>query len=69
MSDSVTPDSVLKQMLKETVIETLHEQREMFYEIFAEAIEDFSLAAAIREGEETKPVDREEVMQLLRKTS
>ncbi|MBX3437181.1 MAG: hypothetical protein KF861_06805 [Planctomycetaceae bacterium] len=69
MPDAVTEDAALKQLLKETVIETLHEQREMFHEIFSEVMEDFALLGAIREGQSTKPVDRDEVFRLLRNKS
>ena len=56
----------LKQVLKAALAETLHEQRELLHEVFAEVLEDFALAEAIREGMETKEVPREEVMRILR---
>ena len=51
----------LKQMFKEALTETLHEQRELLHEVFAEVIEDFALAEAIREGQQTELVERDEV--------
>lgn len=48
----------MKQALKEALVETLHEQRELLYEIFAEVLEDFALAEAIREGRQTECMER-----------
>lgn len=61
------PDSeAMKRVLKEALAETLHEQRELLHEIFAEVLEDFALAeAAIREGQQTERVDRGEVFDVL----
>jgi len=52
--------------MKEALAETLHEQREFLHEVFAEVLEDFALAEAIREGRETKFVERDEVLHILR---
>ncbi len=55
----------LKGALKEAPVEALHEQRSLFHEVFAEVLEDFALAEAIREGQQTKQVSREEVFRQL----
>jgi hypothetical protein len=59
-------DHALKRALKEALAETLHEQRDLFHDVFAEALEDFALAEAIREGQATKPATRAEVFRALR---
>lgn len=59
----------LKRTLKEALAETLREQRELFHEVFAEVLEDFALAEAIREGQQTKSASREEVFRSLRSKS
>ena len=62
----VDPNSdELKQMFTEALTETLHEQRELLHEIFAEALEDLALAEAIREGRQTERVERDEVFDIL----
>ena len=58
-------ESKLKQTLKEALIETLQEQRELLHEVFADVLEDFALAEAIREGRKTKAVSRDEVLGVL----
>ena len=47
-------DSKLKQILKDALVETLQEQRELLHEVFAEVLEDFALAEAIREGRKSR---------------
>jgi hypothetical protein len=58
-------EAVLKQALKEALVETLQEQRELLHEVFAEVLEDFALAKAVREGQQTKRATRAEVNRLL----
>lgn len=61
------PDNAdLKATLKEALKETLYEQRDLLHEVFMEVLEDFALAEAIREGEKTKLVERDEVFRVLR---
>ena len=58
-------NEAMKQALKEALTETLHEQRELLHEVFAEVLEDFALAEAIREGCQTERVERDEVFDVL----
>jgi hypothetical protein len=59
----------LKQAVKEALSETLYEQREFLHEVFAEVLEDFALAGAIRDGRDTKLVERGDVLQILQAPS
>jgi hypothetical protein len=43
----------------------LQEQKEVFSDLLAEAIEDIALENAIKEGENTETVSREEIFKLL----
>jgi hypothetical protein len=58
-------DRQVKDLLKEAILELLEERRDLFYQLFAEVIEDVGLAQAIREGAGTERVNREEVMRAL----
>lgn len=55
----------IKQAFKEALAETLHEQRDLLHEVFAEVLEDFALAEAIREGRQSERVQRDEVFDVL----
>jgi hypothetical protein len=55
----------LKKVLKESLVEMLHEERELLHGVSAEVLEDFALNEAIREGLETERTTREEVFSIL----
>lgn len=65
MSRTALTENTLKEVLKEALKETLQEQRGLLHEVFAEVLEDFALAEAIREGQKTKRTTREEVFRVL----
>lgn len=55
----------LKTLVKEAIWELVQEKREELSDLFSEVIEDMALARAIREGEASEPVSRDEVLGLL----
>ncbi len=54
-----------KDLFKQTLEELLQERSELFLELVAEAIEDYGLLEAIKEGGGTIPVSKAEVLQVL----
>jgi type I restriction-modification system DNA methylase subunit len=68
MATAELPPDALKDALKKALSETLHEHRDLFREVFEEVLEDFALVEAIREGEDTKPVDRNQIMEILKES-
>ena len=58
-------ESALKKLFKEALTETLQEQRELLHDVFAEVLEDIALAEAIRKGQQTEPVAREDIFRSL----
>jgi hypothetical protein len=65
MAEPTVTVGVLKQAVKEAVVEALHEQQEWLRDIFLEVMEEAALAEAIREGEATEEVSREDIFRLL----
>ncbi len=55
----------LKALLKEALVEVLEQRREWFSALMAEALEDVALVQAIKEGETTEIVSRDEIFDLL----
>jgi hypothetical protein len=55
-----------KTLLKETLSEVLDQRREWFSALLTEALEDITLVEAIKEGEQTEVVSREDIFALLR---
>jgi hypothetical protein len=64
MQTSVDNDK-LKQLLKEAFIEAIEEKRNVFYELIVDALEDIAIVRAIREGEKSKTVAKQEVFNML----
>ncbi|HEY4611890.1 MAG TPA: hypothetical protein VII11_02795 [Bacteroidota bacterium] len=63
---TITPhDEKLKEIFKSAFVEAVQENKEMFSELLAEVLEDIALAEAIREGEKTPFVSKEEVFKAL----
>lgn len=56
---------ILKQTMKEVLLETLTENRELLIDVLAEVLEDFALVKAIEEGRQTEQVERSQVFDIL----
>jgi hypothetical protein len=65
MAQPSIPQDTLKQAIKEALVETFAEQRDLFREVVAEALEDLALAEAIEEGQQTEKVSRERIFDVL----
>ncbi len=55
----------LKKVFKQAFAELLQKRRDLLYDVFTEVLEDIALANAIKEGEETEVVSREQVIKIL----
>ncbi|MCL4705219.1 hypothetical protein KJ068_08675 [bacterium] len=65
MEQIVFDESRLKDVLKTALIEVLEERRALFSELFTEALEDIALIHAIKEGETTKAVSKDEIYRII----
>jgi hypothetical protein len=65
MAQAGLSESALKKLFKEAITETLQEQRELLRDVFAEVLEDIAFAEAIRQGQQTEQVAREEIVRSL----
>lgn len=55
-----TEDDKLKSLIKDSLIEMLHENRAEMYELVTEAIEEVSLGKAIEKGRKNKYVEEDQ---------
>jgi len=62
---AVINESRLKEILKSALIEVFEERKSLFSDLLAEALEDIALIRAIKEGESTASVSRDEVFSIL----
>jgi len=58
-------ESTLKDLMKQAVVEVLEDRKEMIYDLLSEVIEDIGLAHAIKEGEPSESVDKQEILDIL----
>lgn len=65
MSEITIDETKLKELLKVAIIELMQEQKEEFSETLAETLEDILIKNAIKEGENTKAVRREQIFKIL----
>ena len=65
MTEISLDEGRIKELMKQAMLEVLKERRDLIYDVFAEVIEDLALANAIKEGESTESVKREEVFKTL----
>ncbi|RKU11008.1 hypothetical protein C6502_09355 [Candidatus Poribacteria bacterium] len=64
MQQIIDDKNQLKEVFKQAFAELLQERRDLLYDVFTEVLEDIALANAIKEGEETEIVSREQVFEL-----
>ncbi len=69
MANVTLDETQVKDLFKQAIEELLEERKDLFYDLMVEIIEDLALLKAIKEGEDTEPVSREEVFQVLERTS
>jgi hypothetical protein len=61
MAVTVSDETRLKALLKEALTEVLEQHREWFSTLLIEALEDIAMVQAIKEGEGTEVVSRDEM--------
>jgi Asp-tRNA(Asn)/Glu-tRNA(Gln) amidotransferase C subunit len=65
MAHLTVEEQHIKDLLKQAILELLDERQEVFRQLVTEAMEDLALINAIKEGEATEAVSREEILQIL----
>ncbi len=65
MITQLSDEDRLKTLLREVLVEVLDQRRDWFTAVVAEAMEDAAIVRAIKEGEETELVARDDIFQLL----
>ena len=65
MSTIVLEEARVKALFKQALVELLEERRDLFQSVFTEALEDIGLARAMREGEASETVSRDEIFSIL----
>ena len=69
MRQIIEDENQLKEVFKQAFAELLQERRDLLYDVFSEVLEDIALANAIKEGENTEIVGKDEVFQIVESES
>ena len=67
MTEITLDETKLKELLTTAIFELVQEEKELFSELFAEVIQDIGMENAIKEGENTEVVSREEIFKILQR--
>ena len=65
MTTTTLDENRRRYVAREKWTELLEERKDVFYDLFAEVIEDAALVNAIREDEASEPVSRSEILRIL----
>ena len=65
----IEDENQFKEVFKQAFAELLQERRDLLYDVFSEVLEDIALANAIKEGENTEIVGKDEVFQIVESES
>ena len=69
MRQIIDDENQLKELFKQAIAELLQERRDLIYDVFSEVLEDIALVNAIKEGENTEIVDRDQIFQIVESKS
>ena len=58
---------ITKELLSEVILEAIDTKRDIFVEVFEEAVENIAMDRAIAEGLKTPSVSKKEVIDILKK--
>lgn len=65
MTIQLSDSEQVKDLFKQALLEVLQEERDLFYDLVAEIVEDLALVKAIKAGEDSAVVSRDEIFTLL----
>jgi hypothetical protein len=66
MSEITLDKTKLKELLKAAIFELLKEEKKLFSELLTEALEEIGMENAIKEGENSETVSREQIFKVLK---
>lgn len=64
LMETLSPNKI-KKLFEETLIDMLNNRKKEVYSVMLEAMEDFSLSRAIKEGRKNKFVDEKKILKAL----
>lgn len=63
--EALLDDNKLKALMKQAIIEAIEEKKELVHDILVDAMEDVAMVSAIREGQDSGLVGRDDIFDIL----
>ena len=64
--ETLIDDNKIKDLFKQAIIEAIEEKKQVVHDLLVEVIEDIAMVRAIQDGEDSGPVSRDDIFQILR---
>jgi hypothetical protein len=63
--ETLNDDRKIKDLFKQAIIEAIEEKKEVVHDLLFEVMEDIAMVRAIQDGENSAPVSRDDIFQIL----
>jgi len=63
--ETLIDDRKVKDLFKQAIIEAIQEKKEVVHDLLVEVMEDIAMVRAIHDGEDSGPVSRDDIFQIL----
>ena len=64
--ETLIDDRKIKVLFKQAIIEAIEEKKEVVHDLLVEVMEDIAMVRAIQDGEDSGPVSRDDIFQILK---
>jgi hypothetical protein len=63
--ETLFDDRKIKDLFKQAIVEAIEEKKEVVHDLLVEVMEDIAMVRAIQDGEDSSPVSRDDIFQIL----
>ncbi|MEA2082740.1 MAG: hypothetical protein U9O82_00545 [Thermodesulfobacteriota bacterium] len=63
--ETLIDDRKIKDLFKQAIIEAIEEKKEVVHDLLVEVMEDIAMVRAIQDGENSGPISRDDIFQIL----
>ena len=63
--ETLIDDRKIKELFKQAIVEAIEEKKEVVHDLLVEVMEDIAMIRAIQDGEDSGPISRDDIFQIL----
>lgn len=63
--ETLIDDRKIKDLFKQAILEAIEEKKDVVHDLLVEVMEDIAMIRAIQDGENSGPVSRDDIFQIL----